>query len=122
VEVLHEAEPLKVTVRYRTEGEFAAVPAPGTTADTKSGTGTGGQPVALTVKTLDGGTVLRELPPAPAGAEVTIELPLAGPAYAPAEAGAATRLAEQPVTGLLLQPAAGGTSHKVYVEQLRFAP
>lgn len=76
IEVLHAAAPVSVTIRYRTAGDGAA-----------------------TVQTLDGATVLAELPPAPDGAEVTVQL---------------QRTADG--TGLTLWPSAGGT---VYVEQVR---
>ena len=76
VEVMHAAAPVSVTIRYRTNGEGAA-----------------------TVQSLDGATVLAELPPAPEGAEVTVQLP-------PTAQG----------TGFTLQPASAGT---VYIEQVR---
>jgi hypothetical protein len=76
VEVMHAAAPVSVSIRYRTNGEGTA-----------------------TVQSLDGATVLAELPPAPEGAEVTVQLP-------PTVTG----------TGLTFQPAPAGA---IYVEQVR---
>lgn len=76
ISVLHAAAPVAVTIRYRTEDGGAA-----------------------TVQSMDDATVLAELPSAPGGAEVTVQLQ-------PVLAG----------TGLALRPSADGA---VLVEQVR---
>jgi hypothetical protein len=87
IEVVHAAAPVQVTIRYRTESPGAAADAPR---------------AAATVLSLDGSSQLGELPFAPGGGEVTVDL--------------------QPTTdavGLALQPSPSGT---VYVEQVRLEP
>ncbi len=76
IEVMHAAGLVSVTIRYRSEGDGAA-----------------------TVLSLEGATALAELPPAPNGAEVTVQLPSTASG-----------------TGLTLRPSAEST---VYVEQVR---
>jgi hypothetical protein len=113
VEVLHAAQPVQITIRYRTEGEFAV----------RAGGDGSVEPIALTVTTLDGQKVLRELPPAPAGAEVTLELPAVElSSHAAARDSTTAAGPDLHTTGLRLQPATDNAAANIYVEQLRLEP